>query len=887
MNIIGKLTLRQLAGNRKRTIVTICGIIISTAMLTAIPTVLVSFLDWMAQQEIYMSGPWHLKYQSVTTEQADILDSDSRTESVYRIQEKCGLPEFTLGSYKPYIYIRHMDENAMETDRVTLLAGSMPENDRELLVTEQLIQDAEEFGEKEIGIGDEITLTTGERHYQFDDETLSDTVMGIDDTLSSVEIFISQESRTYRICGIMETLTGETDYSPGYLTVSSLNPEGGRFDAYVILKNVSNRIYDIAPELAVLSGIAQEEGITQPVRSDRINGRLRYHSALLRYQGVSDNDGFNRMLLALGGITITVIILGSVALIYNAFAISLTERSKYLGMLASVGATKKQKRFSVLFEGFCLGIISIPLGILAGLAGIGITFRIIAPALDNSAFASFVWDTKGAVQMKMVISGKAIFLAAACSAVTILISAWIPARRASKIAPIEAIRGNRDVKLTAREVKTPAFITRLFGIEAGLGLKNLKRNRRRYRATVFSLVVSIVIFLTMSVLTEYLERSYRMTVTEVNYDICVSALNSEESLYQDLERVSAYTRQVNVRNLNLSCRLSPEFFWAQNEEGSADIAVIDGQEEAVVWIRVMSLDDNELADYAQRTGARLEKLKDVAEPSAIVVNTFRQERERKYIQQDILTLSAGDELPIRPIVWNEETQEYMGAEGETVLRAEAVTDQLPIGGEYSYYSGEITVYVSEEVFGILSQNSAEGFWERAYYQTDDWRGLMEELETIQESRRQRELGMYIDNVVGSAESYRQTMSIIEVFTTGFMVLILAICTANIFNTMSTSIAVRRREFAMLKSVGMTPKGFYKMIHYESIFLGLKALLYGLPISFAAMYLMYLAIKEVFVQEFLILWNRIGEAVIMIIGIAAVTMLYASAKVRKGNIIESL
>ena len=104
--------------------------------------------------------------------------------------------------------------------------------------------------------------------------------------------------------------------------------------------------------------------------------RLILIAILLRYYGVTANDQLRMTLFSLAGIIMSVIIIGSVALIYNAFAISVSERARHLGMLSSVGATKKQKRNSVFFEGAVIGAISIPIGILAGIAGIGITFAL-------------------------------------------------------------------------------------------------------------------------------------------------------------------------------------------------------------------------------------------------------------------------------------------------------------------------------------------------------------------------------------------------------------------------------------------------------------------------------------------------------------------------------
>src|SRR5690625_1222945 len=162
-----------------------------------------------------------------------------------------------------------------------------------------------------------------------------------------------------------------------------------------------------------------------------------------------------------------IIIIESVSLIYNAFAISFSERSQHLGMLLSVGATKKQKRNSVFFEGMVIGLISIPLGIISGLVGIGITFYFIN---------SLIQDSFGLTEkLTVTITPLSITVACAVSLLTIFISSYIPARRASKVSAIDAIRQTMDVKMTSKRVKTSRFVRKIFGIEAEFGLKNLKR----------------------------------------------------------------------------------------------------------------------------------------------------------------------------------------------------------------------------------------------------------------------------------------------------------------------------------------------------------------------------------------------------------------------------
>ena len=206
--------------------------------------------------------------------------------------------------------------------------------------------------------------------------------------------------------------------------------------------------------------------------------------------------------------------IGSISLIYNAFAISVSERSRHLGMMSSVGATKKQKRNSVLFEGFAIGLVSIPLGILSGFAGIGITFFFINPVLKSAMGIS-----EG---MRLVIMPSSIIVAVVVSVITILVSTYIPARRASNISAIDAIRQTSDIKITKRQVRTSKLTRIIFGIEGELGLKNLKRNRTKYRATVFSLIISMVLFLTVSYFTSSLEKAFVMTRDGINFDIQIS-----------------------------------------------------------------------------------------------------------------------------------------------------------------------------------------------------------------------------------------------------------------------------------------------------------------------------------------------------------------------------
>src|SRR5699024_9809081 len=207
----------------------------------------------------------------------------------------------------------------------------------------------------------------------------------------------------------------------------------------------------------------------------------------------------------------TVIIVGSFSLIYNAFAISVSERSQHLGMLSSVGATKKQKRNSILFEGAVIGAVSIPFGLVSGIGGIAVTLTFINSILQR--FDDFKTD------LTVHVTPFVIMIAVAISILTIFISAYIPAVRASRISAIDAIRQAKDIKLTQKKVKTSKLVRKLFGMEAEIALKNLKRHKRRYYATVLSLVISIILFLTVAFLSEQIRATSYLTFGDINYDL--------------------------------------------------------------------------------------------------------------------------------------------------------------------------------------------------------------------------------------------------------------------------------------------------------------------------------------------------------------------------------
>ncbi len=863
MNIVNKLTLRHLKLNKRRTLVTMIGVVISVAMIMAVATISMSFMDLFQRQAIASEGEWHVYYPMLDAEQIAKLQQDAETEAVVLSRDRgYAQLEGSQNLYKPYVHVREFNEAGFDYFPIVITKGRAPQAADELVISEEIAETAK----VPLQIGDTLTLDVGHRLITAGDkigQVLSPQLdlRFVDGELA--EEIKPSETRSYTVVGVIERPSWELARSPGYTVLSYVDEHvlgaGERIDSLVVLEKVKKSLYQHAEKVAEKLGLDAS--------------RVDYNNSLLRYYGVSDHDALRKTLLYLTSIIMAVIMLGSVSLIYNAFAISVSERSRHLGMLSSVGATSRQKRNSVFFEGAVIGLISIPVGLVSGLVGIGITFRFI-----NASIKGVLGVTEG---LRVAVSPLTVAAACGVSILTIFISTYIPARRASRISAIDAIRQSQDIKLTGKAVKTSRLVRKLFGIEAEIGLKNLKRNRRRYQATVFSLVISILLFLTVSYFTATLRQTAEMTQDGFNYDIQVA---SHENVQLDPQLVDQITRLEEVTAIS-EMKLTRADVWVE-EDQLADSMVQIAREAGIeqrdgkyrYLVELYAVDDRGLQAYAAKSGINVNQLKADDRLNAIVVNTFSyyNRESGRFIGTDVLQSDGNDPL----VLFDTDTDSGQPL-GE--LEVVALTDQMPMGLLY-YNIGSIKVIISIDAMDRLIDAADEPvrYWNTLYLTSSDPMKTQRDIEAMQGSNQTR-----IYNLYQSKQKDEQLIMLLSVFTYGFIILITAISVANILNTITTSVSLRKREFAMLRSVGMTPAGFNKMMNYESIFYGLKSLLYGLPLSFGVMLLIYRSAGFTFEYSFEPPWLSLLIVVVAVFAIVGLAMMYSSARVKRENIIDAI
>lgn len=895
MNVFHKVTLKFLIKNRTRTIVTIIGIILSASMICAVTTFAQSLFNYLIDNTIYRFGDWHgsvLNAPFKTCE--EIAGSDKVKSVVYAQQLGYAVAEGSKNLNKPYIYLLGASDGFKDTMPVHITQGRFPENSGEILLPKHL----EENGYVFYSLGDKITLNLGDRvdgGYILTQNNPYNTHDSEGNPIEVTEKLEVRETRTYTVVGFYERPSFEEYTAPGYTALTVADKFWGnnaRFEIYFKMKN-PKEAYSFMEEMG-------------------LNGS--YNNSLLNYYGATKYENINNVIMYFVVIVIGLIMFGSIALIYNAFAISVSERTRQFGLLTSIGATRRQLKRMVMFEALFVSAIGIPLGVLTGIEGIGITLLFIGEKFET--YMDYP------LPLRVSVSPVSIAAAVVLALITVLISAWIPSKRATRVTAIEAIRQNQDINVKAKKVRTSKLTYKLFGLPGMLASKYFKRSKKKYRATVISLFMSIVLFVPTSTFTGYLNKSVYEGSGSTAYDITVSGFEREFGEVSPFELLKAINEDDGVKETvyarvgYTSASLPTEKTTEKFVKHYAHNNNLEPEDVDTVrfTIGLYFVDDavfeKLLNDY------RLDKSKymNKNDPLAIAVDNmqlFDHEAGRFSSYQVIkpgtseLTVSATKKFEgyYLDYVLNEDNgkTEYIFKNKTTGKELKLSQDEAEI--RHTVKIGKIIeeppFYVEKGQFVslIYPESMHEGFFPDGYddlnYNLNYIRYYIKSdshektFNAIKGTLADYKLELNIYNHAKNEEENRSLVTIVNVFSFGFIALISLIAAANVFNTISTNISLRRREFAMLKSVGMTEKGFKKMLNFECLLYGIKGLLSGLPVAIFISYLIYLAVREGFEFSFQPPWVAIGISVFSVFAVVFATMIYSMGKIKKDNLIDTL
>lgn len=853
MKIINKLTWRHLWANKKRTVITLFGIIISVAMVTAVFTSVESLMNTMGEITASYDGAWHARYNELKSKDVQTL---AKQKNVKAIGLSMDLGEISSkadsSSSKSRTDVLACNQNLFTIYSMKPATGRLPVTTRELLVTKSFIT----RNDLKWKVGDTVTLPF--TAYSADPQVEPETAQ-----------------RTYTICGILENDSQLTGFYGAFCGLDDTVTDAmGTYIAQVQFAPLgSNTPKDIKAAAKALYGakVAEANDCTQ----------FSTHTDYLMFSGVQMNSGITRALYGFMAIILLIIVLASVFMIYDSFAVSYQQRARYLGMLASVGATRTQKRGSVYFEGFILGCIGIPIGILCGIGGIAVTLR----ALSDSFMQTVTVATGDSVRLHAIVNWKILVGSVLISALTIFISAWIPAHRASKVTPIEALRQTNTVKVKkAKQLKTSRLRQKLFGFEDVLAVKNYKRNGKRSRTVVFALAVSVILFLSTANFTGMLTNAVDNEYDSMNFDVYESIFNTDGPL------TASQVEQVN-RKVSDVPGIQDIRICADNE------MMVDGLDKQLTAeakkanmdrsVYVLGVDSDTFAALAKEAGIDPAACQDEKTPTGILINqvTMPTEKKQRQTMNPVQGSQVGKTYTGQMTGWDKEGNDIT-APYTVKIAGQMNKDAVCLHSSFFHP----TVVVPMHSYLVhYPQELAKGnavSYARYYITAQDHDDVYNRVSDVLD-----EVQNGISHTGYDAAAQAQTMQALKVvvmtFGYGFITLITLISVMNIINTISSGMEERRREFAMIKSVGMTPRSFKKSIYLENIRYGVMALVWGLPVSLGLDLLMYKILGSSFDYGYTFRWYYYLAAALAVFAVIGMALLYALDKIKKDNIIETL
>lgn len=881
MQILNRLTIRNLKLNKRRTIVTIIGIILATALLTAVATMAVSLKESVTLRSKKVDGDFHLLLYDMTDKEKESVINNRQVESYYETHEVgYGVLDGCVNDSKPYVYIEALDSDTFEKAEINVTSGRLPEDDSEIVISSHIKTN----GGVKYNLGDKITFDIGDRTY-------NGKKLYQNDTYREDEQLEAKQTKTYKVVGICDRLPygEEPRTAPGYSVITLANKADtslNKSDIYLRFnKKALKDRYDLTADILGVdktlfnklnSGKLEDKEI-QTLKSQLDKTHSYYiNNSLIKYEAFYDSSV--AFVYNMAAVVMVIIIITSAVCISNSFAISINQKTKQYGMLASIGATPRQIRKNVFFEAAFMGVI----GIVAGIGG-GLSASYILVVLSNKMLI----DT---FEMSIVYAPSllGVLLSIVLAIVTIVLSALVPAIRASRMSPIMAINHSEDIKIKSKSLKTPKLIGKVWGEGGVLAYKNMKRNKRKYRVITISIALSVSTFIAlygfMSLLTESVNRYAN---DKIDLRVYMSSYKSM-SVDEANKKVSNIVNRINNETNITDFTFARGFYASLKDEPkySSDYKEVNKYEAGLAenngyYISIISLGNEEYGKYIKKLGIS----KETAQSGGILVdNTYQYINNGNDIKYFNIYdgYKAGDVLTYRIDTSNSsKSLDNSKSSDDTTLydiRIVALSNERPFGYDNAYTSYGYLIVSDDYMNRIDTKNTDSTLLNINCDDPDKAQDILVNEFNIGQN--------YIFNVAQERRNDEKLILTMKIFLYGFIAIVSLIGITNIFNTVTTGMELRGKEFAMLQSIGMTKKEFDKMIRLESVFYGSKALIIGVVSGTILSYVIYISAGESQLKYTLPLLAIVMSVIVVIILLLGI-MKYSIAQIRKQNIIETI
>ncbi|KIL34533.1 hypothetical protein SD71_18795 [Cohnella kolymensis] len=846
MKSYSSLAGRYLKQQRRKSILTVIGIILSVALISALGTMGQAMKDNMLSEAIYENGSYHFAYKEPTPDLYTKIKDHVLVERVGILREGVHT-ELPSGNQ---IQVDELDANAIQLLPIHLDKGRFPQSSNELVAEAWLLNQLPE--KPQLGGFAELFSADGKKQrYE---------VVGI----VKNQKYSQLEGKAHAFT----MLTGDE---------SAIN---ARSTLFLTLKPG----VDISIQIQPFSTLHTPFDTNRPV---------------LNYLGESSDSNLNRALAIIFGTLIGLVVLSTVAVIYNSFNIAVLERIRQFGLLRTLGATPRQIRHLVFREASTLAVIGIPIGLLLGWGGLWLTLWL----MTSSGFQILQMEDFHLTFHWWIIGGSM-----ATALLAVYLAAWLPARKASGVSPVDAVRGAGSiVRESYRKNRFPSLL-KLIGIEGSMASKNIRRNRAKFRITTFSIIVSITLFIVFHFFTQ---EAFKLTVNtnendRIAFEVRQTVYSGDEANPNKTNDIVSPKTVKEIADMPGVYGVYGQYQWPntqalvrhddvdqsflQKTELALDDVNWNGEGKKVVYSNLTLYDDarlKEAAKYLISGTADPDKL--AAEDGVLIVQTVKPlvDGGRKREQMELTRYKVGDKLILMMGVTENPTKENVRE-----VTVAGILNQSPFNAPYSEHSltvmavkptfAKLLEAVAPEQDGIDYGTSLIGI-EVALKDGADPEPIRQKLEDIANTVQ---AGRFID-YVSEQQKARNFALQMQIFVYGFLSVIGLIGSLNIINTVQTNLLLRRREIGLLQSVGMTMSQIRKMASAEGVWFGVIGSFWGLLLGAGISYFLHMQLSNVQGLPFAFPWGGALIACGIALAVGLLSVQGPLRRMAKANLIEEL
>ena len=962
MNIFTRFSLRSLFGNRTRTIVSIIGIALSCALVCAVLTSVVSMSNMLYERTAADEGSWQVEAANVPADAHRALEGDGRVAARLDVAELGAIQmgDDNAADYGSYLFAKTWPVNPADGHLISepeITDGRAPEAPGEIALPHYLkgVQLAPcgltaqgENGATTIELGSTVTAELGERTLRYLEDDTGLTVAGT--SLQGTFFYEGTVEETFDadLGQVSGTVVG---FYRSYGFSSTRALQGNSVYVYPSGNEVEGALADASDATCVYSILTTHDPQDALTIADELSADIdpqadgvATHSSLLRWQGVTGSSEVWNTLYMIAGVLAVVIAVAGVSLVYNSFAISVAERTRQFGLLASLGASKRQLRRTVLTEALLLSAVGIPIGLVVGLIGCLAVFQLTGSGLA----AMFDVDAYG-IQVSVTVSPAVLGISAGVALATVLVSAWIPALRASRVSAVDAIRQTRDIHLTRRArralaragkstadggtVRLRGLSARLFGIPGFIAHRNLTRATSKGRVTVAALAVSVALLIISGVIGSVMDYASGTAIDAADgtdLQVRIDATTAEGStgtivredgkvdnealadalarLYDAADGLEGTTR-AGYHASYVADTIVPASMVSDGSDHFFGTLLADGSWSGPIYVDF--IDTASWETYVDGLGLPREQFCDPARPQAIALNEYTLNEGGTYGYYSPLsgtgTVETVSFAPLegmyvggvmsdtngQPSVWYnapDGSERFAPLDEGITARKEiivgALADTAPTG--ISTRSGTLHILLP---VSAMAANETLGFADAqmnfdAGGSAETAANAQDALELV--STDFPELDCTYTNFADTKMQNRMMSDTVQTFICCFTVICGLIAVANVFNTLTNSLILRRREFAVLKSIGMGESAFRRMIAYECASYALRGFAIGLALAAIAAAFLTQAMTYSFTT--FTLEPPIAEAAAaagIVLAVIVVSAAYALRRSHAANVVEAL